>query len=53
MLGALGALGYGIALSGETGEYVPGNYRPPAGGFARLLVPGGVKISFGIAFGLV
>jgi CubicO group peptidase (beta-lactamase class C family) len=48
----LGALGYGIVLGGETVEYVSGNYSQNARNGARLLAPGGVEISYGIAFGL-
>ena len=48
----LGALGYGIVLGGETVEYVPGDYSLSARDFARLLAPGGVEVSLGIAFGL-
>lgn len=48
----LGALGYGIALGGETVEYVSGSYNQSARDFARLLAPGGVELSLGIAFGL-
>ena len=48
----LGALGYGIALGGETVEYVSGDYSSSARDFARLLAPGGVEVSLGIAFKL-
>jgi hypothetical protein len=48
----LGTLGYGIVLGGETVEYVSGNYSQNARNGARLLAPGGVEISYGIAFGL-
>lgn len=48
----LGTLGYGIALGGETLEYVSGNYSSSARDFAQLLAPGGVEFSLGIAFGL-
>lgn len=48
----LGALGYGIVLGGETIEYVSGSYNQTAVDAARLLSPGGVELSFGVAFGL-
>ena len=48
----LGALGYGIVLGGETVEYVSGNFDQSTRNFAKLLAPGGVEISYGIAFGL-
>ena len=48
----LGGLGYGIVLSGGATEYVSGDYSPAARDTAKLLAPGGVELSFGIAFGL-
>lgn len=48
----LGALGYGIALGGETVEYVSASSNQSERNFARLLAPGGFEISYGIAFGL-
>lgn len=48
----LGALGYGIVLGGETVEFVSGSYSQSARDFARLLAPGGIDFSYGIAFGL-
>ncbi|WP_460500203.1 hypothetical protein, partial [Hymenobacter agri] len=50
--GTLGAVGYGVALVRDPYEYTSGSYNPSARDFARLLSPGGVEISYGIAFGL-
>ena len=46
-----GALGYGISLNGETLEYVSGSFDQPTRDALRLLAPGGVELSLGIALG--
>ncbi|MCI1188845.1 hypothetical protein MON38_15585 [Hymenobacter sp. DH14] len=49
----LGALGYGVVLGGEPVQYVSGNFNSQSvRNFANLLAPGGVELSFGVAFGL-
>lgn len=48
----LGGLGYGAVLSGGTIKYVSGDYDQPARDAANLLSPGGLELSYGIAFGI-
>ncbi len=46
-----GGLGYGISLSGDAVEYVSGNFDQPTIDAIKLLAPGGVEVSVGVALG--
>lgn len=48
-LAMLAALGYGLVLSGETTDYVSGNYSAANQKLARQLAPGGIEFSYGFA----
>ena len=44
-------LGYGISLSGDAVEYVSGNFDQSTIDAIKLLAPGGVELSVGVALG--